>query len=85
MNNCLTSPSTWTKHAMCKIQQIYLLLVLHCLLERKLPLQGLLLLHLVIVELGKVVDDDGDGEGHHKDPRDRTAGADKHTRTWVSE
>ena len=59
-----------------------LLLVLHGLLQGKLPLERLLLLHLVVVELGEVVHDDGDGQGHHKHSRYGAASADKHTRTW---
>ena len=54
-----------------------LLFILHCLLQCQLPLQRLLLLHLVVVELGKVVDDDGDGEGHHQHARDGAASTDQ--------
>ena len=41
------------------------------------PFDGLLPLDLFIVELSEVVDNDGDGEGHHEDPGDGTAGADE--------
>ena len=60
-----------------------LLLVFHGLLQGELPLERLLLLHLVVVELGEVVHDDGDGQGHHKHSRYGAASADKHTRTWT--
>ena len=70
-------------HQPLHLRQPGLLLVLHGLLQRLLPLHRLLLLHLVVVELGKVVDDDGDGQGHHKHPRYGTASADKHTRAYV--
>ena len=60
-----------------------LLLVFHGLLQGQFPLERLLLLHLVVVELGEVVHDDGDGQGHHKHSRYGAASADKHTRTWT--
>merc|ERR1719192_1475529 len=65
-------------HQPLHLGQPGLLLVLHGLLQRLLPLHRLLLLHLVVVELSEVVDDDGDGEGHHEDSRDGAAGSHEH-------
>jgi hypothetical protein len=60
-----------------------LLLVSLGLLQRLLALDCLLSLHLVVVELGKIVDNDGDGQGHHQHPRDGAAGADKLAQTGL--
>ena len=38
--------------------------------------------HLVVVELCKVVDDDGDGQCHHQDAADRTTCSDQLAKTW---
>ena len=37
--------------------------------------------HLVVVELCKVVDDDGDGQCHHQDAADRTTCSDQLAKT----
>ena len=46
-----------------------------------LPLGRLLLLVLLLVELLKVLGDDGDGKGHDEDARDRTEGPDQLAKT----
>ena len=47
------------------------------LLQRLLSLNSLLPLHLIVVELREVIDDDGDGERHDEHPGDGAAGADQ--------
>merc|ERR1711994_306010 len=65
-------------HQALHLCQPRLLLVLHGLLQRLLPLNRLLLLHLIVVELREVVDDDGDGERHDEHTGDGAAGAHEH-------
>ena len=47
------------------------------LFQRLLSLYSLLPLHLIVVELREVVDNDGDGERHDEHPGDGAAGADQ--------
>ena len=47
------------------------------LFQRLLSLYSLLPLHLIVVELREVVDNDGDGERHYEHPGDGAAGADQ--------
>ena len=51
--------------------------IFYDLLQRLLSLYSLLPLHLIVVELREVVDDDGDGERHDEHPGDGAAGADQ--------
>ena len=52
--------------------------IFYDLLQRLLSLYSLLPLHLIVVELREVVDDDGDGERHDEHPGDGAAGAHEH-------
>ena len=65
------------------LRQPRLLLVPLGLLQCLLPLHRLLPLHLVVVELGKVVDNDGNGQRHDEDAGNGAAGADKLTQAGL--